>query len=72
MGSSCFSRGNGDNVGFVQKFIEQHALEDKAQVKGCLCQGLCKTGPNLKIGDKLFTNVTKDSIESILKQTFGV
>lgn len=72
MGSSCFSRGNSSNAEMVQYFIKEHGLEDSVKVSGCLCEGECKNGPNIKIDGKLFTNVAPESLEILLKHELGV
>ncbi|WP_428770705.1 (2Fe-2S) ferredoxin domain-containing protein [Treponema sp. HNW] len=66
MGSSCFSRGNAMNAEIVQKFLADKGLTDKVYVKGCLCDGQCKNGPNLHINDKLFSHVSPESLEDLL------
>lgn len=66
MGSSCFSRGNAMNAEIVQKFLADNDLADKVSVKGCLCDGQCKNGPNLHINDKLFSHVSPETLEDIL------
>lgn len=66
MGSSCFSRGNSTNVEVIQKYIESHQLEGRVELKGCLCEGECKKGPNIKINDVLFSNMTPEGINDLL------
>ncbi len=66
MGSSCFSRGNSANVEVIQKYIESRQLEGQVELKGCLCEGECKKGPNIKINDVLFSNVTPEGINDLL------
>lgn len=66
MGSSCFSRGNKDNLIIIQKFIKDHNLEVNISLTGNLCEGLCKTGPNIFLNDTLYQNVTKKKINTIL------
>lgn len=66
MGSSCFSRGNSLNAEVIQRFLKEKNLEDKVQVRGCLCEGECKSGPHIRIDDKLFTEVTPEGLEDLL------
>ena len=68
MGSSCFARGNSTNVNTIQQFILQNNLQDKIEIKGCLCENLCKDGPHIKINDELFSGVTPESIIDLLKR----
>ena len=66
MGSSCFSRGNSTNAEIIQRFLAEKKLTDKVAVKGCLCEGDCKNGPNIRIDGKLFTDVTPEGLEALL------
>lgn len=72
MGSSCFSRGNSDMVTLVTQFIKEHKLQDKVNVEGNLCRGLCKEGPNIEINGKIYSHVTPESLDSILAEGLGV
>ena len=72
MGSSCFSRGNATNAEIIQKFIADNKLEDKITIKGCLCEGECKNGPNVRIDNELFTNVSPESLPDILAQVLKI
>ena len=72
MGSSCFSRGNSSNAEMIQLFIKEHGLEDRVKVSGCLCEGECKNGPNIKINGKLFTDVSPEGLEILLRHELGL
>ena len=67
MGSSCFSRGNSANTKIIQNFIEEYNLSDSVQVRCCLCEGECKHGPNIRIDDKLFSNVYSEGLIDLLQ-----
>ena len=67
MGSSCFSRGNSTNTQIIQKFIEENNLTESVQVRGCLCEGECKNGPNVRIDDKLFSHVYSEGLIDLLQ-----
>jgi len=54
LGSSCFARGNG--------------LADKVFFKGDHCFGECSSGPNLKIGGKIYTQISEENIHHILAE----
>lgn len=71
MGSSCYARGNASNAELVQSWIERHGLEASVKLAGTLCEGRCKEGPILKIGDRIFTSVSPASIEDILDHVLG-
>jgi NADH:ubiquinone oxidoreductase subunit E len=72
MGSSCFSRGNCTNAEFVQRYVEEHNLSGSVTVKGCLCEGECKNGPNIKINNKLFSHVSPEGLEDLLSYELGL
>lgn len=71
MGSSCFSRGNADNVAVVQQFIKEKGLEKSVEMQGCLCKGLCKSGPNVEINGKMYGNVSGESLLKVLENVLG-
>jgi NADH:ubiquinone oxidoreductase subunit E len=66
MGSSCFGKGNQATAEAVTQFIEEHKLEDKIEVAGCLCSGNCAKGPNIMINDKLISGVSEQSIGAVV------
>ena len=68
MGSSCFSRGNKKNIGQIRDYIERHGLCGKVLLKGHLCEGLCKDGPNLTLDGKVFGLTDSDCLEFILDE----
>lgn len=71
LGSSCFSRGNNEVVGFIKNYLQRNHYEDKVIFKGGRCMGCCNNGPNLTINGKLFENVTISKIEEILDSEIG-
>ncbi len=72
MGSSCFSRGNTEIANSIKNFIKNHKLEVSVCIKGCLCQGKCKKGPNIIINNKMFSQISLGSIEKILIQELNI
>jgi len=71
MGSSCFSRGNRKNLEALQTYIHRHALEGRVELKGNLCEGLCKQGPNMRIGGKVYHQLTPETVVDALEEHFG-
>jgi len=47
LGSSCFARGNSQNLAVVEAYLLHHGMQNSVRVTGCLCQDECKRGPNL-------------------------
>ena len=72
MGSSCFGKGNQAAAEAVTRFIEEHKLEDKIEVAGCLCGNHCAEGPNIMINDKLISGVSDQSIGAVIAQELGL
>jgi len=72
MGSSCFGKGNQATAEAVTQFIEEHKLEDKIEVAGCLCSGHCAKGPNIMINDKLISDVSEQSVAAVIAQELGL
>lgn len=71
MGSSCFSRGNKQTLQVIQKYLKDHQLERDVLLKGNHCFGDCSAGPTLKIGAKVYEQVTQESIVEILEKELG-
>ncbi|MGO8676297.1 MAG: (2Fe-2S) ferredoxin domain-containing protein [Limisphaerales bacterium] len=57
MGSSCFSRGNNRNIEVIQDYLATKALSPGVELTGHLCQGHCKSGPNVTFNDKMYHEV---------------
>ena len=68
LGSSCFSRGNKGLLRIIQRYINQQGLADKVQFKGDHCFESCSEGPNLKIGGKLYHQVSEENILYMLEE----
>ena len=66
MGSSCFARGNGDMLEFLQEYISAHHLDAEVMLSGCRCQNHCSGGPNLFINDKKYMNISKEKAIELL------
>ena len=57
MGSSCFSRGNNQNIEVLQESLAERTLPAGVELKGHLCEGHCKSGPNIVINGKTYHEV---------------
>jgi len=66
LGSSCYARGNSSLLDPVREFLRKNKLVDKVNFHGDRCFGECCEGPNLRIGTKLYNNVTSDNVYGIL------
>lgn len=66
MGSSCFARGNLDNLNFLENYIKENNLETEIELVGALCQNECSSGPNIYIDDVLYNEVNPEKLENLL------
>ena len=71
LGSSCFSRGNKMTLRLVQKYLKDHQLERDVILKGNHCFSNCSAGPTMKIGEKVYEQVTSETVLEILDSEFG-
>lgn len=69
MGSSCFARGNDQNLEFIEKYIKEKGLEAEIELAGNRCEGKCATGPNIIIDGIEYTEMNEEKLEKILKST---
>ncbi|MGA7832695.1 MAG: (2Fe-2S) ferredoxin domain-containing protein [Terracidiphilus sp.] len=68
LGSSCFARGNSDNLAIINQYVQSHGLNASVRLTGRLCQDQCKQGPNLMIGGELYHGVTAARLREILQE----
>ncbi len=68
MGSSCFARGNKENLETIKGFLKEHNIEAEVILTGNLCSEKCNTGPNLYFNNILFQNVDQTQIDIMLNQ----
>ncbi|HNY07304.1 MAG TPA: (2Fe-2S) ferredoxin domain-containing protein [Bacteroidales bacterium] len=70
LGSSCFSRGNNKNLEIIKDYISENNLKDKVDFRGHLCAEMCNRGPVVKINGKIYFDINRDNIISILDSYF--
>lgn len=68
MGSSCYPRGNRDTLKMLKDYIIDNNLEEQILLKGNLCEGLCKDGPNIRINGVIYHDIDYSSILELLKK----
>jgi NADH:ubiquinone oxidoreductase subunit E len=71
MGSSCFARGNFDNLAIINAYVENAGLTASVRLTGKLCHDLCKLGPNLTIDGTLYHGVTAEKLRELLDRSCG-
>lgn len=67
MGSSCFSRGNSINAQSIEHFLAERNLSARVEVRGCLCEGHCKDGPNIRINGELLQGIEPGMLFDLLQ-----
>jgi NADH:ubiquinone oxidoreductase subunit E len=66
LGSSCFARGNSQNLAVVEEYLLNHGKQNSVRVTGCLCQDECKRGPNLIVRGAHLHEMSPARIREIL------
>lgn len=66
MGSSCFARGNQQNLEFIENYIKENGLDAEIDLSGTRCEGKCADGPNITINGVNYTQVDEEKIKEIL------
>lgn len=67
MGSSCYSRGNGESLGVIEKFIRDNGLDADVKLKGSLCMKQCSKGPTIIIDGEVFNEVHSECVLDLLR-----
>jgi len=68
MGSSCFIRGNSENLSYIEEFIKEHKLDAEIELFGQRCENKCDAGPNIFINDKLYEKIDLKTIKNLLNE----
>ena len=67
LGSSCFARGNSENLAIINTHVQSHGLKASVRLTGRLCQDQCMLGPNLTIGGEFHHGVTAARLRELLQ-----
>ena len=66
LGSSCFARGNAQNLSSIEAYLANHKLQNSIHLTGCLCQDECKRGPNLVVNGEHKHDIDAARLREIL------
>lgn len=66
MGSSCYPRGNRETLEKLKLYINDNNLSEQINMKGNLCEGLCKEGPNIRINGVIYHDIDYYSILKVI------
>lgn len=67
MGSSCFARGNSENLEIIEKYIKEHNLKANVEILGARCNNICAKGPTIFVDNKEYNAVDKEKLDKILE-----
>lgn len=67
LGSSCFARGNAENLEVTKKYIRAENSKAKVRLTARLCQDQCKEGPNVLINGTIHHVVTAAKMLQLLE-----
>jgi len=67
MGSSCFARGNAENLEYIENYVKENNLDINIELCGSRCENKCAQGPNILINEKMYHNVSKETLKTILE-----
>ncbi len=70
LGSSCYSRGNAENLKTIKDFLVSRDIESRINFRGHLCNEMCNKGPVIEIDDIVFEEVTQSNLPTILTNHF--
>ncbi len=68
MGSSCFARGNQENLAFLEKYINDNNLDANIELAGMRCENKCIKGPNIYLNGVEYNSVDIEKLKEILEQ----
>ena len=62
LGSSCFTRGNDENLPRIQELLARGGLEERVRLRGSRCEGRCQHGPNLRVDEEFLPALEPDEL----------
>ena len=67
IGSSCHIKGSKQVIEGLQRLIAENKLEDKVEIGGTFCLGMCRKGVCVEIEEQIFS-VTPETVEEFFEQ----
>jgi NADH:ubiquinone oxidoreductase subunit E len=68
LGSSCFARGNAENLEVLRKYTQNNSVNVTLHLVGSLCKDQCKRGPNVMINGILHHGVDTAKLMALLEE----
>ncbi len=70
MGSSCFCRGNEENLKVIEEYIAEKDLEAEIKLVGKRCEQMCDRGPVIHVDETVYERVDRGMLLDILNREF--
>ena len=67
-GSSCYARGNDENIETLENYINEHKEDSKIELIGLRCTNKCEKGPIIIINGKEYCNISYLELKKILEE----
>jgi NADH-quinone oxidoreductase subunit G len=71
VGTGCHTRGSEDILHGLAKYVAEEDLKDLVGIKGTFCFEKCGKGPNVRIGDKIYSGCSLQSVKEVLERTLS-
>ena len=71
IGSSCHIKGSRQDVGSLQRLIQDNGLGDRGELGGTFCMGQCQKGVCVTVVDSFFS-VTPETVEDFFTRAIFV
>ena len=68
MGSSCYARGNDENIETLENYINEHKEDSKIELIGLRCTNKCEKVPIIIINGKEYCNISYLELKKILEE----
>jgi len=70
-GSSCYLRGSARVVSAIQSYLDAEGIQACVTLKGSFCLDRCTDGVTVQAGKRVFTRVTPETVDHILREVFA-
>jgi NADH:ubiquinone oxidoreductase subunit E len=68
LGSSCFARGNGQNLRDLKTYLEHYDIRANFRTRGKLCGNICTLGPAISINGVEYEQVQPGDAVALLER----
>jgi NADH:ubiquinone oxidoreductase subunit E len=68
MGSACHLKSAQSVVDVFRRKVQEHQLQDRVELKGSFCLGLCSEAVSAKVGETIIPGITVDNASDIFEK----